>query len=479
MLIDGEKWACEACVRGHRVSNCNHFERPLTHINKKGRPVSQCPHCRGLRKARSSHVKCECGDKPHSKAECGSPDKLKGTCCAASSRASANPPPAGQKSPCCCTHGSTCTCALKKDQLGTIQELAKPSLTRSRSQTESSRPVPPIYHTDAHMTVFHNGHHKPVHHRNHAGHECGMPYKIPRPHSIHGSNTLAQVSTDSLPLLSAPYDLIADDRMARSEHGSPALPPRLDLLNQLPQLDLTYGALNTDIASSVGSPLPDDLSQPPTSGGIQSYFTSMDDCASLQALSPAPVDWAAMDLPLDPGNLPVDYNRARSFNSFDQAPTSHPGMTSSAGDISDAEDYMGSVQSPNLYAGSPFPQSAPEGNNVMGSYNMSSDSLGMPPTSMSMSNPPIDRYVTSSLGSPRDFAEYPHPDHDELSKRLALAEMQKLGHHGLGIDTGRGPSPPSFRPTSDPSWAGPFISEEQNFMPTSAPFQQQAPWTSC
>ncbi len=24
MLIDGEKWACEACVRGHRVSNCQH-----------------------------------------------------------------------------------------------------------------------------------------------------------------------------------------------------------------------------------------------------------------------------------------------------------------------------------------------------------------------------------------------------------------------------------------------------------------------
>lgn len=24
MLIDGEKWACDACVRGHRVSNCQH-----------------------------------------------------------------------------------------------------------------------------------------------------------------------------------------------------------------------------------------------------------------------------------------------------------------------------------------------------------------------------------------------------------------------------------------------------------------------
>lgn len=39
------------------------IDRPLTHINKKGRPVTQCAHCRGLRKSRTTHVKCECGDK--------------------------------------------------------------------------------------------------------------------------------------------------------------------------------------------------------------------------------------------------------------------------------------------------------------------------------------------------------------------------------------------------------------------------------
>ena len=27
MLIDGEKYACDACVRGHRVSNCQHLGR--------------------------------------------------------------------------------------------------------------------------------------------------------------------------------------------------------------------------------------------------------------------------------------------------------------------------------------------------------------------------------------------------------------------------------------------------------------------
>jgi hypothetical protein len=63
MLINGEKYACEACVRGHRVSNCQHSDRPLQHINKKGRPVSQCQHCRSMRKSRSAHTKCDCGEK--------------------------------------------------------------------------------------------------------------------------------------------------------------------------------------------------------------------------------------------------------------------------------------------------------------------------------------------------------------------------------------------------------------------------------
>jgi hypothetical protein len=40
-------------------------DRPLQHINKKGRPVSQCGHCRAMRKSRSSHVKCDCGEKTH------------------------------------------------------------------------------------------------------------------------------------------------------------------------------------------------------------------------------------------------------------------------------------------------------------------------------------------------------------------------------------------------------------------------------
>lgn len=46
-------------------ANSSTTDRPLQHINKKGRPVSQCQHCRAMRKSRSSHIKCDCGEKTH------------------------------------------------------------------------------------------------------------------------------------------------------------------------------------------------------------------------------------------------------------------------------------------------------------------------------------------------------------------------------------------------------------------------------
>ncbi|KAF7730067.1 hypothetical protein EC973_003012 [Apophysomyces ossiformis] len=63
MLINGVKFACATCIKGHRSSNCNHLERPLFEIRKKGRPVTQCAYCRDLRKTKQIHIKCVCGDK--------------------------------------------------------------------------------------------------------------------------------------------------------------------------------------------------------------------------------------------------------------------------------------------------------------------------------------------------------------------------------------------------------------------------------
>ncbi|KAI0357893.1 hypothetical protein OH77DRAFT_1312084 [Trametes cingulata] len=64
MVFVGEKkYACETCIKGHRSSSCKHTDRPLFEIKKKGRPVTQCEHCRELRKTRQIHVKCVCENK--------------------------------------------------------------------------------------------------------------------------------------------------------------------------------------------------------------------------------------------------------------------------------------------------------------------------------------------------------------------------------------------------------------------------------
>lgn len=60
MLINGLKFSCATCIKGHRASNCKHTDRPLFEIRKKGRPVSQCLLCRDLRKTKQLHIKCIC-----------------------------------------------------------------------------------------------------------------------------------------------------------------------------------------------------------------------------------------------------------------------------------------------------------------------------------------------------------------------------------------------------------------------------------
>ncbi|KDQ57224.1 hypothetical protein JAAARDRAFT_288915 [Jaapia argillacea MUCL 33604] len=61
--VEGKKYSCETCIKGHRASSCKHHDRPLFEIKKKGRPVTQCEHCRELRKTKQIHVKCLCDGK--------------------------------------------------------------------------------------------------------------------------------------------------------------------------------------------------------------------------------------------------------------------------------------------------------------------------------------------------------------------------------------------------------------------------------
>ncbi|KAG0370646.1 hypothetical protein BGZ54_005156 [Gamsiella multidivaricata] len=61
VFVNGQKFACATCIKGHRSTTCNHGERPLHEIKKKGRPSTQCAHCKELRKAKHVNARCICG----------------------------------------------------------------------------------------------------------------------------------------------------------------------------------------------------------------------------------------------------------------------------------------------------------------------------------------------------------------------------------------------------------------------------------
>jgi hypothetical protein len=172
-VIDGEKWACASCIKGHRVSGCTHTDRELHHINPKGRPVKQCEHCRGARKSKSHHAKCECGDKKDKdKSKDNGDAKVDGNGCR-------------------CHSGAKCICG--KDTHALKLDTGKHTLHNARQKPKLN-----TTHSESTLTVFANGHHKPCHRNNNSAHVSGAPYKIPRPHTLHGHSAFAGYSQDCL-----------------------------------------------------------------------------------------------------------------------------------------------------------------------------------------------------------------------------------------------------------------------------------------
>ncbi|KAL1998253.1 hypothetical protein VTN02DRAFT_6541 [Thermoascus thermophilus] len=356
MLIDGEKWACEACVRGHRVSSCHHSDRPLTHINKKGRPVSQCAHCRGLRKSRTTHVKCECGDKKKNNNNTNHHN---------SSNHESDPNTVNDKGDhkqdhrqrgCGCNHGQRCTCALKKEHhLDPVPETSVPA-TQLALPSEPRKPRLTSTKSEGTLTVFRDGHHKPAHKHNDMAHKCGMPYTIPRSYTMHSTSDIAQRSVDHLPLtqkavvgheLSQRLDQITSapqpQRLVKSEHGSPknAPVPNLEQINtQIPPLDISpfspFGTTTTTNSPMTSMAFQDTFQD--------AYFASPDTefplgCSA--GLSAPPVDWSSFPL-FSSGVSAATNSQPPSYSSFDYNTFSQPGLAaSSSGELSDIDGLPG------------------------------------------------------------------------------------------------------------------------------------------
>lgn len=337
MIIDGEKYACEACVRGHRVSNCQHSDRPLQHINKKGRPVSQCQHCRAMRKSRASHVKCDCGEKTH---KC---IHLKTTV-------------EGHKDSCCCNHGGRCTCSHKKEppQLDTVPESDSEREESHRSKgtkgTSRSRRRANTTSAEGLLAFDSNGHHKPTYKHAKVSQKCG-PYQLNRVNSLQSSSGMGNRSMDNLlqgtgtdsrgnrspSSTGACGSSSQSQRQVRSEAASPLMTGSsssfAQLNGQLPPLDLSaikYPAYVPNSADFFGNL--SDHEQPMFSAG----------------LSATSVDWSHYDGLDFAGKTsdfaPSNYSQPQSYSGYDytgsdQVPTLTTN-TSTSGEVSEAEDLL-------------------------------------------------------------------------------------------------------------------------------------------
>ncbi|KAL1306099.1 hypothetical protein AAFC00_004217 [Neodothiora populina] len=259
---DGTKWACASCLKGHRVSGCTHVDRELTFVPKKGRPVTQCPHCRSERKKRSAHVKCDCGEKPHPKEKCIHlrEAEAKAAGVAANGCTGSTTPP-GSSTPdtdeihasvhelgpvpeetsadhhhCCCPHGGKCTCASHSTE---SPEPRGESPTKAISTIPKSKPRLTTRSSEGHLAMYSNGHHKPAHRHNNAAHESGAPYKLPRSHTAHSGQNISRRSVDSLASLRAKSSMTWQplSLTAAAVQPTPVEPVKIQSKQSSPTLD--------------------------------------------------------------------------------------------------------------------------------------------------------------------------------------------------------------------------------------------------
>ncbi|KAF3037831.1 hypothetical protein E8E12_007881 [Didymella heteroderae] len=163
--------------------------RELHHINPKGRPVKQCEHCRGARKSKSHHAKCDCGDKKDKDKHKDKGDAKGEIMPGALSRVNSNDSPAHANG-CQCHSGGKCICGtIKEESLDLKIDTSRQTLHEARA-----KPKLTTAQSESHLTVFANGHHKPCHRSNNTAHVSGMPYKIPRPHTLHGQSSFAALA---------------------------------------------------------------------------------------------------------------------------------------------------------------------------------------------------------------------------------------------------------------------------------------------
>jgi hypothetical protein len=348
-------------------ANSRSTDRELHHINPKGRPVKQCEHCRGARKSKSHHAKCDCGEKK---------DKLK-------DKGDAK----GEETPhvdvhdssdrfpvhdggCQCHSGGKCLCGTSKDSLDLKLDTSKQTLHEARA-----KPKLTTTQSESHLTVFANGHHKPCHRNNNTAHVSGAPYKIPRPHTLHGHSAFAALtqsgnsynsrpepqasrSMDTLSLSNTDYYA-----MFGSSERSTADIPSTTIANSLDATAFQdpFGSQNSLFNQDSNSPVSNvsetfsnqqwpwtTTTVTPVNGMFN--FGSLSTSPSQDCLPNLDQDWSIPSAGFNPvwsaGDLPLDPSK---FTDAFTQPISHSGESKQSGPGLTAASSVHSESEPNLF----------------------------------------------------------------------------------------------------------------------------------
>ena len=218
-----------------------------------------------------------------------------------------------------------------------------------------------ITHSDPALATFANGHHKPLHRHNNLAHVSGVPYKIPRPHTLHGASAFEEArrranddglqrSADDLLLLngssnkfytSAGAQISADDLRLSSQTAYTTF----DIENMLANTSGSSGNVSEDeLPRSTGA---DMLSStmPWFDSGLPAVAEGAEDFPNMYSTSATGMsDWewnnipsatteffSPSDLPLvpDPNQYNPDYAQPIS-HSGESSYQSAPGLTASS-----------------------------------------------------------------------------------------------------------------------------------------------------
>ncbi|KAG0051692.1 hypothetical protein BGZ83_003438 [Gryganskiella cystojenkinii] len=210
VFVNGQKFACATCIKGHRSTSCNHSDRPLHEIKKKGRPTTQCPHCKDLRKAKQVQVRCRCSHQDDALSSNDTPGHpgMPGSS-------------TGVSTDCGCFSGAVCTCC--RDREGHV--VVKPGKSPTRAGIFRNYKVKPYRGTsslDPNNLLQETQETSP--HSNGSGHNNYKPFGDYGSSSSYSPLTSSNPSTTTSPLTTTTSE-VCFDYASSSEYDSDSYNP--------------------------------------------------------------------------------------------------------------------------------------------------------------------------------------------------------------------------------------------------------------